>query len=160
MFPLSWSSQPASLHSIFICESAGQAMQSVSSILAVEAEGLLGDRYQTRKGYWDPVEGCQVTIITMHELIRAQKKAVGSLSLGQHRRNLVLDSIHPKKLINQKLHIGEATFQFEKPRPPCGYLDQIVAKGTAKALGKGSGFCFKVIKTGQITVGDDVVICS
>lgn len=135
-------------------------MRSVSSILAVEAEGLLGDRYQTRKGYWDPLEGCQVTVITMHEIVRAQKKSPVSLGLGQHRRNLVLDSIHPKKLINQKLQIGDATFQFQKPRPPCGYLDQLVTKGTARALAKSSGFCFKVIKTGQIAVGDDVIIYS
>jgi MOSC domain-containing protein YiiM len=160
MFELFKSSRPVKLHSIFICKSAGQAMEAVSSILAIENEGLSGDRYQTHKGYWDPVEGCQVTVITMHELNRAQKKTHVSFDSGQHRRNLVLDSVHPKKLINRKIQIGEAVFQYDKPRPPCGYLDQLVMKGTAKALGKNSGFCFKVVTSGLIKVGDDVVIIS
>ena len=135
-------------------------MDAVSSIAAVKNEGLEGDRYQTKKGFWDPVEGCQVTIITIHEITRAQKKAPVSLELGEHRRNLVLTNIHPKKLIGRTIQIGEAVFQYMKPRPPCGYLDQLVIKGTAKALGKGSGFCFKVIKSGHFKVGDNVYILS
>ena len=152
------SSKSAKLHSIFICESAGLPMQAVNSIMAVQNEGLLGDRYQSKKGYWDPVEGCQLTIITLDEINRAQKKLPISLELGQHRRNLVLEAIQPKKLINRSIQIGEAIFQFDKPRPPCGYLDQLVKKGTAKALRKNSGFCFKIVKGGQLSVGDDVLI--
>jgi len=158
MFGLFRSSPAAKLHSIFICELAGQPMEGVSSILAIQNEGLLGDRYQTKKGYWDPVEGCQVTIITLQEISRAQKKSPANLELGLHRRNLVLSDIHPKKLVNQSIQIGEAIFQYDKPRPPCGYLDQLVMKGTAKALGNSSGFCFKVVKGGQLSVGNDVVI--
>ena len=158
MFGLFSSSEPAKLKSIFICESAGLPMIGVDSVIVVNNEGLLGDRYQTKRGYWDPVEGCQVTVITLFELNRAQKKTSINFELGQHRRNLVLASIHPKKLVNRTLQIGEAIFEYHKPRPPCGYLDQLVMKGTAKALGKNSGFCFKVIKGGNISVGDEVYI--
>lgn len=158
MFELFKSSLPVELHSIFICESAGLAMEAVNRIKAVKNEGLEGDRYLTKKGYWDPVEGCQVTIITIHEITIAQKKMPVSLKLGEHRRNLVLTNIHPKKLVNRTVKIGEAVFQYIKPRPPCGYLDQLVKKGTAKALGKGSGSCFKVVKGGRLAVGDEVFI--
>lgn len=158
MFGLFSSSESARLKSIFICESAGLPMKGVNSVSAVKNEGLQDDRYQTKRGYWDPVEGCQVTVITLYELNRAKKKTSINLDLGQHRRNLVLASIHPKKLLNRTLQIGEAIFQYHKPRPPCGYLDQLVMKGTAKALGKNSGFCFKVVKSGIISVGDEVYI--
>ena len=148
----------AVLHSIFISESAGQPVKSLDTIRAIENEGLQGDRYQTKQGYWDPVEGCQVTIITLHEITRAQKKAPVPLDLGQHRRNLVLTNIHPKKLVNRTIQIGEAAFEYEKPRPPCGYLDQLLLKGTAKALGNKSGFCFKVKQAGRLSVGDKVIV--
>ncbi len=131
-------------------------MQSLDSITAIENEGLEGDRYQTKKGYWDPVEGCQVTFITLHEISKANKKAPMTLDLGQHRRNLVIADIYPRELMNKMFQIGEAVFQYEKPRPPCGYLDQLVIKGTAKSLNKHSGFCARVLKTGLIKVGDEL----
>ena len=43
------SSQTARLQAIFICESAGQPMIAVDSIVAIKDEGLKGDRYQTKK---------------------------------------------------------------------------------------------------------------
>jgi MOSC domain-containing protein YiiM len=158
MFEFLNTPKPALLHSIFIIKSAGQPVQPLDSIRAIENEGLQGDRYQTKQGYWDPVEGCQVTIITLHEINHAQKKAPVPLDLGQHRRNLVLTNIHPKKLVNRAIRIGEAVFEFEKPRPPCGYLDQLLKKGTAKALGNKSGFCFKVKQGGRLSVGDEVIL--
>ena len=146
------------LESIFICDSAGAPIRAVETIIAISNEGLEGDRYQSKKGYWDPVEGCQVTIITTHELDRARKKAPCSLEQGQHRRNLVLSGINPKKLIGKTIQIGDALMQYEKPRPPCGYLDQVVMKGTARALSKNSGFCFRVVRSGSLSVGDNVLI--
>jgi len=160
MFNLFRSAQIPTLKSIYICESAGKKLEAVSSISAIENQGLQGDRYQAKKGYWDPVEGCQITIITLHEIAHAQKRSQISLDHGEHRRNLVLANIHPKKLIGKTIQIGEAIFKYWKPRPPCGYLDQIVMKGTAKALGKGSGYCFMVVKGGRISVGDHVHLIS
>ena len=158
MFHVFTSPGPVVLESIFICDSAGDPMRGVQTIMAVQNQGLKGDRYQTKKGYWDPIEGCQVTIITTHELDRARKKAPSSLERGQHRRNLVLSGINPKKLIGKTIQIGGALLQYEKPRPPCGYLDQVVMKGTAKALGKNCGCCFRVVKSGPLSVGDKVLI--
>ena len=132
-------------------------MTSVDSILAIEQQGLEGDRYQRKTGYWDPVEGCQITVITRYDLQKASGRMDIDLTAGQHRRNLLLDGMHPKRLINQKIQIGDAVFEYHKPRPPCGYLDQLVRKGTAKALGKNSGFCFKVIRSGRISIGDEIL---
>lgn len=148
----------ARLEAIFIAHAAGQPMKRLELIHAIEGQGLKGDRYQTRQGYWDPVEGCQLTIITQYELDKAQKKSAHDLSTGQHRRNLVISGLHPKKLMRYPIQIGEAVFQYHKPRPPCGYLDQLVGKGTAKSLGKHSGACFKVVKTGLLHEKDKVQI--
>lgn len=142
------------LEAIFTCAAAGEPMQPQSVIRVIAGEGLQGDRYQTRQGYWDPVEGCQVTLITQHELGHAAKKSPVDLSGGQHRRNLVVSSVRPAQLANKTFRIGTALFRYARPRPPCGYLDQLVGRGTAKALGRHSGCCITVLESGEIRTGD------
>lgn len=147
-----------SLQAIYICENAGENMQAVDSVYAVTDKGLQGDRYFNGTGYWDPVEGCQVTLITEHDLSLASKGNQLKMDQGQHRRNLVISGIKTSALKDRKFQIGEAIFQYLKPRPPCGYLNQIEGKGMARALSYNSGICIKVIRSGTVRVSDQLII--
>lgn len=147
-----------SLQAIYICENAGEKMQSVDSVYAVTHKGLQGDRYFNGTGYWDPVEGCQVTLITEHDLKLATRGSSLKMDKGQHRRNLLISGIKTTALKDRQFQIGEAIFEYQKPRPPCGYLNKIEGKGMARALSYNSGICIKVIRDGTVRVNDQLII--
>jgi MOSC domain-containing protein YiiM len=148
----------SSLQAIYVCENAGDKMQAVNSAYAVVDKGLQGDRYFNGTGYWDPVEGCQATLITEHDLKLASRGNPLKMDQGQHRRNLVISGIKTSALKDRQFQIGEAIFQYQKPRPPCGYLNQIEGKGMAKALSYNSGICIRVIRSGTVRVNDELII--
>lgn len=147
--------RPPHLKEIYIANSGGEAMQSLSTVKVLTNKGLEGDRYATNQGYWHKVESCEVTIITADELRAIQHRAKGFVfEAGMHRRNLVVDDISPRQLKGQTIQLGTAVLQYQKPRPPCGYINQITHVNLAKAMSYDSGACFKVITAGEISVGD------
>lgn len=146
------------LQAIYTCEHASDNMLAVNSVYAVMDKGLQGDRYFNGTGYWDPVEGCQVTLITEHDLSLASRGNQLKMDQGQHRRNLVISGIKTAALKDRQFQIGEAIFEYQKPRPPCGYLNQIEGKGMARALSYNSGICIKVIRSGTVRVNDQLII--
>ena len=81
-----------------------------------------------------------------------------SLDKGSHRRNLVIGGIKTKQLEGQRFRIGTALFSYDKPRPPCGYLEKVEGKGLCRALGHSSGICIRVVTSGTLTVGDGIHI--
>lgn len=137
-------------------------MRPAESIAAVEGCGLQGDRYSADAGHWQSIEGCQVTLITEHDLRSAKHKTTThietELEYGGHRRNLVIDGLKTKQLEGKSFRIGNAVFRYEKPRPPCAYIDQVVGSGMCKALNHNSGICIKVITSGRLAVGDTVTM--
>lgn len=154
------SNNKASLVGIFITQSAGMPMLPVNDVDAISGKGLTDDRYFNKTGYWDPVEGCQVTLISEHDLKLANQGNKLSFENGQHRRNLVIKGIKTKALEGKQFQIGEAIFSYEKPRPPCGYLNKIEGHGMAKALSYNSGICIRVIRSGKLCLGDELKIIS
>jgi len=148
----------ASLSAIFIAAKAGTPMQSVEYAELITGKGILGDRYLNKTGYWDPVEGCQVTLISEDDLEKANHGNDLTFNNGQHRRNLVIKGIKTKMLEGKQFKIGDAIFSYDKPRPPCGYLNKIEGKGMALALSYNSGICIRVIQGGKLSIGDIVFI--
>lgn len=149
----------ASLIGIFVAPAAGQPMRAVQSVHAVAGSGLQGDRYGEHAGFWKATDACQVTLITEYELNRARTHDLdlkSKLANGQHRRNLVIRGLTPKQLAGRRFKIGTAAFVCIKPRPPCGYLDQVEGEGLCRALGRNSGLCIGVIDSGMVSVGDAV----
>ncbi len=149
---------PGRLSAVFICPTAGASMQSLTEAQALAGQGLAGDRYALGRGHWHPVEACQLTLITEQELAWAEGRAGRPLEPGFHRRNLVVAGLMPKQLREKRLQIGEVLFVWQRPRPPCGYLDRVSGVGMARALGKGSGSCLQVLSSGLIRVGDPVLV--
>jgi MOSC domain-containing protein YiiM len=165
--PLNWSvfkrhqRQAPVLKAIYIATAAGEPMKSVSTIEAVANRGLKGDRYCDDRGHWKSIDGCQATLITEHDLEQAKKTEVefrDALDNGSHRRNLVVAGLKTKNLEGKEFRIGTAVFRYDKPRPPCAYLDQIAGKGMCRALSHNSGACIRVITGGRLAIGDAVEI--
>lgn len=145
------------LSAIYICPAAGEPMIAISQAEVIVGKGLRGDRYGLDTGFWHRIESCQLTLITAHELARVERHGTVVVDEGQHRRNLVVSGVMPKQLVGHTFQIGDALLAYHKPRPPCGYIDTVAGRGMAKALGKHSGICLKVIRGGTMRTGDRLV---
>jgi len=144
----------ARLKAIFITDAGGNPMSRVASITAIAGCGLEGDRYCAKKGFWKATDACEVTLISENDLKRAMHRGEHNLEQGAHRRNLVISGLDARQLRDRDFRIGEAVFRYQKPRPPCGYLDRVEGAGMARALGRHSGVCITVLQGGRITTGD------
>jgi MOSC domain-containing protein YiiM len=142
---------------IFVADGAGAAMQARDQVQALVDAGLEADRYASGRGFWRLTDGCQVTLIRDEDLRRAERRHGLALDAGQHRRNLVVAGLARGELRGCRLRVGAALLEWQRVRPPCGYLDRISGRGTAKALGRNAGHCFRVLEAGLIRVGDPVV---
>lgn len=145
------------LEAIYLASDKGLSMRSVPSV-RVLAEGLEGDRYALGKGYWIKTDACAVTLSPYEEIQRSSRRSSGSFDQGEHRRNLVVSGIPVAAYRGRRVRIGEVVFRFHRLRPPCGYLERLLWRGAAKALGKGAGIGLYVEKTGTIRVGDRVEV--
>lgn len=145
----------ASMHliGIHIAAEAGEAMTALDQV-RVREQGLEGDRYCRGTGHWRPVEACVVTLIGSEDLARAAARGGLELGQGQHRRNLVVAGVMANSLLGLCFTLGGARFEGLKPRPPCGWLDQVAGRGHAHALGRHSGICLRVLQPGDIALGD------
>lgn len=148
-----------SVESIFVCGSGGAPMQRVDTVEAVAGGGLRGDRYMERKGYWTSVDECQVTFIEAEKLEEIATDSGVAVGDGQHRRNIVVRGIDLMALRGRRFRVGEALFEFDRPRPPCGYIQKITETGMTRALrGNRGGICARVVQGGHVRVGDNLSV--
>jgi len=146
------------LVAVFVTGDAGRAMRRVTEVEAVAGLGLAGDRYAAGRGHWKRTDGCQVTLIAEEDVRRAEGRSGLSFAAGEHRRNLVVRGIPLAAFRRRQVRIGEVLLAFDRLRPPCGYLDRLVAPGAGRALGKGAGIGFRVVESGILRVGDPVSV--
>ena len=146
---------PPALEAIFVAPRAGDPMQAVASARAQDS-GLAGDRYAEGAGHWLGPDACAVTLIRAEDVDRIQRRSGLSLSSGEHRRNLVVRGLRMRQPVGSRLRIGDAVLVVVAPRPPCGYLERLTQRGMARALGRRSGFCLRVVQAGDMRTGDPV----
>ena len=143
--------------SLYIAAEGGRSMMRVAEVEAVAGCGLQGDRYMTRRGYWTGVDECQVTLIQKEILDEITADTSIDVSEGQHRRNIVTTGMELMSLAGRRFRVGAAVFEFDRPRPPCGYIQSITQVGMTRALlGTRGGICARVLESGVIRTGDEV----
>jgi MOSC domain-containing protein YiiM len=144
---------------IFIARSGGQPVERVEEIEALENQGLAGDRFVEGTSYWSGVDECQVTLITLEALEEITTKTEVSVMEGQHRRNIVTRGVDLLKLRGSRFRVGGAVLEFDRPRPPCRYIQSVSERGMTKALGRNrGGICARVIEGGVIRPGDSIEV--
>jgi MOSC domain-containing protein YiiM len=147
----------AFVEEIYVVSRGGQPMQPVAEVEAVEGRGLEGDRYFMRTGYWTDEDECQVTLIEAEGL--DEIRGTVQVSAGQHRRNLVTRGIKLHELIGKTFSIGDAVLEYDRPRPPCRYIQSVSEAGMTKALGHDrGGICARVVTSGIIHVNDRIEV--
>lgn len=144
---------------IFVTTQGGATMQSVEQVEAVVDGGLLGDRYQTHVGYYSGIDECEVTLIEGEALDDILRQTGIQVTQGEHRRNIVTRGIRLHELAGKRFVIGGATLEYDRPRPPCHYLETITESSMTRALAGGrGGICVRVVKAGVIRVGDAIQV--
>jgi len=146
------------VEAIFIATKGGAAMQPMTQVEAVAHGGLRGDRYYQRTGYWTSVDECQVTLIEVEDLEAIEQTIGIRVSHGEHRRNLITRHIRLESLQGKRFQIGEAVLEYDRPRPPCSYVESLTEPGMTQALVGRGGICARVVQSGLIRVGDAIVI--
>jgi MOSC domain-containing protein YiiM len=140
---------------LFITAAGGEPMQAVDAVMAVAGRGLEGDRYATRRGYWTDVDECQVTLIQVEDLDAITASSGIAVQNGEHRRNLVTRGVDLRGLAGWRFRVGEAVLGYDRPRPPCRYIEGLTQPGMTRALAaRRGGICARVVESGFIRVGD------
>jgi MOSC domain-containing protein YiiM len=63
------------------------------------------------------------------------------------------------KLRGTRFQVGEAILEFDRPRPPCRYIQSVSERGMTKALGRNrGGICARVLEGGIIRPGDSIEV--
>jgi len=126
----------------------------VDQVEAIAELGLAGDR--RCKGTADSAR--QVTLINQ-EHIEVVAKLLGQESIDPSvlRRNLVVSGINMVALRHQRFRIGDAEFEASAHCHPCLRMEQALVKGAVAAMLGHGGVCAKIVKSGVIRVGDEVV---
>lgn len=149
----------ARVERVFVAPAGGEAMRPVDAVQAVAGQGLDGDRYATRRGYWTDVDECQVTLIAAEDLDAITESSGVDVQDGQHRRNIVTRGVDLRALAGRTFRIGEATFAYDRPRPPCRYIESITESGMTRALAaRRGGICARVVEGGLIRTGDEIEV--
>lgn len=144
---------------IYLTAEGGAPMEQVTEVQAVAGRGLEGDRYAERKGYWTNVDECQVTLIEEEGLDEIRASTEVQVSNGEHRRNIITRGVRLLELVGTRFKVGEAILEFDRPRPPCRYIQSRSEHGMTKALGRNrGGICARVVQSGPIRAGDQIVV--
>jgi len=129
-------------------------MTVVNSARALQDLGLEGD-HRTEK---TPGSARQVTIIS-EEFIQQTAHYLNldtAIDPKLLRRNLVVKGINLNALRYQKFQIGDAVFEANAQCHPCVRMEHALGKGGLAAMLGHGGLCCKILKTGNLTVGDKV----
>ncbi len=150
------------VEAIFIAPRGGVPMEKVAEADAVAGAGLHGDRYMTHAGYWSATDECQVTLIeseTLEQIMAESRPGGIRVGNGEHRRNIVTRGIRLHELAGRQFRVGQAVLEYDRPRPPCSYVQSITEPGMTRALlGPRGGICARVAKSGAIREGDAIQI--
>lgn len=148
------------IQAIFICPSAGEAMQPVSEAHAVPGKGLEGDRYFNQHGYYSdkPGDGRELTLIESEALDHLAQHSGIQIGPEQTRRNLVTRGVSLNSLVGKQFQIGEITVRGVRLCDPCSYLEGQTEGGVLKAMVDRGGLRVDILTGGTIRVGDDLIL--
>ena len=126
----------------------------VDQVEAIAEMGLAGDR----RCEGSAGSARQVTLINREHIeVVAKLLGVDAIDPAVLRRNLVVSGINMVALRHQRFRIGEAEFEASAHCHPCLRMEQALGKGAVAAMLGHGGVCAKVIESGLIKKGDEVV---
>lgn len=129
-------------------------VQEVTQVLASVGEGLAGDHF---KGAPQSIR--QVTLIQA-EHIAAIASFLGHAELDPRllRRNIVVKGINLLALKDKRFWVGTTLLEMTGQCHPCSRMEENLGSGGYNAVRGHGGITARVIKNGEIRVGDQVYV--
>ncbi|KAF0279221.1 MULTISPECIES: MOSC domain-containing protein [Spiribacter] len=120
--------------------------------VAVDATGLVGDRYAGRSGKR------AVTLIQAEHLpVIAALSGHPAIDPAITRRNLVVSGINLYALRGESFRVGDVCLEGTGTCDPCSFMEQSLGSGGYNAMRGHGGIIARVVEPGRITLGDPVV---
>ena len=144
--------------SIQVSDRAGGPMRALSTVRAVEGQGLEGDRYFTRTGTYSKKAGPdrEVTLIEL-EAVEALRRDYGvELDPKDSRRNLVTQGVALNHLVGREFTIGEVRFRGIRLCEPCAHLAKLADREVLPGLIHRGGLRAAILTDGVIRIGDSL----
>lgn len=125
--------------------------RSVDSVEAEAGTGLVGDRYHGSRHR-------HVTIQSLPDLEAAAADLGRPVDPGLTRRNLTISEGAVPTRPGSRILVGEVELEVVRVAAPCRLLDDELGPGAARALHARAGSVFRLLTSGTIRVGDEVLL--
>ncbi|MEO1263646.1 MAG: MOSC domain-containing protein [Bacteroidota bacterium] len=125
-------------------------VQSVEEVEVNTAEGLVGDHYKGSSGKR------QVTLIQKEHLDAVAGILKKDIDPALTRRNIVISGINLLAFKEQQFQIGDVVLEMTGLCHPCSRMEENFGPGGYNAMRGHGGITTKVIKGGNIKIGDEV----
>ena len=154
-------SRVGAVERIHVASGTGGDPEPRAAVEAVADRGLRGDRYFDGDGIYNEqadLEPSDVTLIEAEALAAAAAEFGVDLDAGAHRRNVTTRGVDLAELVGERFRVGEAVFEGTGHCEPCGYMESLAEQADAAAAldGRG-GLDARIVESGTVEVGDDVV---
>ena len=144
---------------IFVTATGSAQMERVEEVRTIEGCGIEGDRYCEGTGFWTRFgDVCQVTLIEGEDLDYIEEEFGIRVKNGEHRRNIITRGLRLDELRRKRFRVGEATLEYDRPRPPCRHVQDLSEAGMTRALKGRGGICARVVKGGLLRAGDAIEV--
>ena len=125
--------------------------RSVDSVEAEAGKGLVGDRYHGTKHR-------HVTVQSREALDAAAAQLGAPVESGATRRNITVDAGEIPTKPGTRIRIAEVELEVVRLSAPCRLLDDWIAPGAAAAMSRRGGSVCRVLTSGTVRVGADVIL--
>jgi hypothetical protein len=154
-------SRVGTVERIHVAAGTGGEPEPREAVEAVADRGLRGDRYFDGDGIYNEqadLEPSDVTLIEAEALAAAADEYGVDLGAGAHRRNVTTRGVALDALVGERFRVGEAVVEGTGRCEPCGYMAELAAEAdAATALDGRGGLDARIVESGTIAVGDEVV---
>ncbi len=145
-----WSPDLPRVASIHVAKGRRLPMRAVDEVQAEAGRGLVGDRYHGAKHR-------HVSVQSLTSLADAAVRYGAEVPAHLTRRNVTLTEGDVPTTPGTRLRVGEALLEVVRVAAPCKLLDDTIGVGAQHALRHRGGSVFRVLESGTIRVGDEVV---
>jgi MOSC domain-containing protein YiiM len=132
--------------SLQICAAHRAPMQKLDAVTVLNNLGLEGDRHAIP-------DGTRQVLFMEEETLDRLGIPIGAVKENVTTRGIDLTHLGP----GTQLRIGQALFQLTRPCDPCSRMEEI-RSGLQEELEGQRGMLARVIRGGEIRVGDDIAI--
>lgn len=130
-------------------------MASLQHARAIATQGIEGDHRMAKT----PGSARQMTLISEEFIAQiAHFTERDEIDPSLLRRNLVVRGINLNALRYQRFEIGDALFEATAVCHPCSRMETALGKGGVAAMLGHGGLCARILKTGTIAVGDQLLV--